>query len=247
MCIKNKFIAVALCAVVMFVGVFALGSTAAQAQSSTGSATTTASVLSIEQLRQIVNSLIQQIQQLIKLIAVLKPQETCGNGICRFGETATTCPTDCGGVVTCAGEGQTAGGGLVPYGTVGLKCCAGLTPMDQNIGVKADGACGNVGADMSPICTKCGNGVCGQGENKCNCPADCKSTGCATEGQGIYSFDTATQCCSGLKKVSSSAANDYPTCSNIPVADVYSHYCIKCGDGICGTRENKCNCSADCQ
>jgi hypothetical protein len=79
--------------------------------------------LSIEQLRQIVNSLIQQIQQLIKLIAVLKPQETCGNGICRFCETATTCPADCS-ALTCYKEGEGPTG--ITTGS-GIACCAGLT------------------------------------------------------------------------------------------------------------------------
>ena len=27
--------------------------------------------------------------------------------------------------------------------------------------------------DPTRICTRCGNGQCGAGENRCNCPADC--------------------------------------------------------------------------
>jgi hypothetical protein len=41
------------------------------------------------------------------LIAQLKSQETCGNGICRFGETAAACPADCNQpIADCAKEGE---------------------------------------------------------------------------------------------------------------------------------------------
>jgi eight-cysteine-cluster-containing protein len=33
---------------------------------------------------------------------------------------------------------------------------------------------------MCSVCTKCGDGICGKGENKCNCPEDCEKNGCKT-------------------------------------------------------------------
>jgi predicted PurR-regulated permease PerM len=113
MCIKNKIVAVALCAVVMFVGVFALGSVTAQAQSTAGTTSTT-STLSRDQLQQIIDQIRQQIQQLIPLIQqriqarMTQPQVStqnqtwtatqtavCGNSVCDAGETNANCAADC--------------------------------------------------------------------------------------------------------------------------------------------------------
>jgi len=62
---------------------------------------------------------------------------------------------------TCYGEGE--GGAIIPNE---LGCCDGLNKV------------GNVDSSCRPMiggftCINCGNGVCGAGENKCNCPEDC--------------------------------------------------------------------------
>lgn len=90
---KNKIIAVAICGLVTGFGIFSIN--VVQAQTETRIATAN-SPLSIDQLQQIVKNLTRQIQQIVQLIAQLKPLETCGNSICRFGETAATCSADCG-------------------------------------------------------------------------------------------------------------------------------------------------------
>lgn len=56
----------------------------------------------------------------------------------------------------------------------GYMCCSGLTPLDGGEYLGADGVCYPGGGDMRILCTKCGNGICGLGENKCNCPQDCQ-------------------------------------------------------------------------
>jgi len=50
-------------------------------------------------------------------------------------------------------------------------CCEGLVKI-KNTWPYYDSCMGVT--DGSFICAKCGNGVCGPGENKCNCPKDCK-------------------------------------------------------------------------
>ncbi|MDD5739036.1 MAG: hypothetical protein PHY72_03925 [Candidatus Pacebacteria bacterium] len=62
--------------------------------------------------------------------------------------------------------------GSIPSGV----CCSGLTPIKDSASSKplVEGGCSGVGSD-SYACTACGNGVCGKGENQCNCPADCKA------------------------------------------------------------------------
>jgi len=134
--LKNK-IAAALCALIAGVGIFGVGGNNALATPGSINPAT----MTIDQMQQMIQSLMQQIQQITQLIAQLKPQETCGNSICRFGETAATCAADCGnksGEITvicapgnncrtkaCYGEGE---------GEIGLitgpvkPCCYGLTP-----------------------------------------------------------------------------------------------------------------------
>ncbi|HIH38191.1 hypothetical protein J4460_06325 [Candidatus Woesearchaeota archaeon] len=58
--------------------------------------------------------------------------------------------------------------GGVRYGD--LVCCEGLSTV--GIAVIENGMCGIITPDA--LCAQCGNGVCGPGENGCNCVADCE-------------------------------------------------------------------------
>lgn len=55
-----------------------------------------------------------------------------------------------------------------------LVCCSGLTRIDGRTFLNSDGQCESfAGFDFGLVCTYCGNGICGPGENICNCEADC--------------------------------------------------------------------------
>lgn len=70
-----------------------------------------------------------------------------------------------GGAGECLSEGET--GPVVPDAP---QCCEGLAPVGCDA-PNAEGACEPcVGAF---VCVRCGDGVCGSGENPCNCPDDC--------------------------------------------------------------------------
>ena len=92
----------------------------------------------------------------------------CGDGTCDTTyENATNCPKDC--TKPCLEEGMGAGGSdplQLP------ECCQGLahTPIIVNMSTCTKAP------DNGFVCTKCGNGVCGPGENKCSCPQDCNSS-----------------------------------------------------------------------
>ncbi|MCX6764453.1 MAG: VWA domain-containing protein [Candidatus Nealsonbacteria bacterium] len=103
------------------------------------------------------------------------PPPVCGNQTLEAGEEC-----DDGNIINgdgcsasctieqpqCIAEGES--GAVVPEGP---ECCQGLTQIgcDQpDLTGECSGEC--VGAFY---CTMCGNGVCGLGENKCNCPQDC--------------------------------------------------------------------------
>ena len=72
----------------------------------------------------------------------------------------------------CAKEGE------ISNNTNNLSCCDSLTRI-LNATIREDGQCifesgSAYQGNPNYACTACGNGVCGTGENKCNCPADCK-------------------------------------------------------------------------
>ena len=58
----------------------------------------------------------------------------------------------------------------------GKDCCEGFV---KRCGIEFfDGTCDMVGtntASSTPICLPCGNGICNQFENRCNCPEDCST------------------------------------------------------------------------
>ena len=65
--------------------------------------------------------------------------------------------------------------GPLGYEGQNVECCEGLI---KRCGVAFfDGSCDLVGKSSVyavPICIPCGNGICNQFENHCNCPEDCK-------------------------------------------------------------------------
>lgn len=65
----------------------------------------------------------------------------------------------------CAEEGE-----LALESDIG-ECCSGLIPIDCAEINQEDGEC--IYADCGDMCTHCGDGNCGAGENYCNCEKDC--------------------------------------------------------------------------
>jgi hypothetical protein len=60
-----------------------------------------------------------------------------------------------------------------------FACKPGLTAIEKDVYAGGESGCGMPMCDCE-VCAKCGDGVCGKGENHCNCPKDCKV------GEGIY-------------------------------------------------------------
>ena len=71
-------------------------------------------------------------------------------------------------------------------------------------GLKAVIAAGDAGGQFGcaipmcdcEVCTKCGDGICGKGENHCNCPQDCKNN----EGAPVVHTISSVDDCLNLKK-----------------------------------------------
>ncbi len=232
--LKQKILAAGLAAIIGGAGIFGANTAQATAISMPSNDAV------IAQMMQMIESLKQQIAQIIALIAQLKPQETCGNGYCRFGETAATCAADCE-ITTCshslAKDACAKSGGRwgcnPGFGGCGCSC----PPSPQQIASCAQ-LCQSVNA------TYVNNQSCGASENRfvkvsgvtaCCCQ---KSTPvCFAENQLAVS---AQQCCAGLSAVIDN------TITNSTGAALYK--CVKsvCGNGACEIGETPSSCATDC-
>ena len=86
--------------------------------------------------------------------------------------------TNVGTQLACASEGQQFS---LIYSTYPKECCSGLTAWNSGMDTRevTNGVCVETGRLAgSPVgtCIKCGDGVCGNKENLCNCPADCNAS-----------------------------------------------------------------------
>lgn len=154
----------------------------------------------------------------------------CGDGICGIGENSCNCSDDCG---TCLGAGEK----FFDFDTKG-KCCEGLVPVSDCIPSGAGCACPDC---PCYICLPCGDGICEEFENECNCPQDCKGECLGLGGTFIDSI-TEGKCCEGLTPVPDCDIEDSGClCKKCPC-----YICTHCGDGECGPFEHICNCPKDC-
>lgn len=132
----------------------------------------------------------------------------------------------------CQGKGQE----LSP----GYKCCQGLVSGAALNSTKyVNGVCDYAVGGWS-VCLPCGDGFCdSMHENYCNCPADCKVQACRD--QNYPCSIEQIPCCAGLTAVPNAFESDRgciaATCGSI---------CLPCGNGVCDSGENSCNCASDC-
>ena len=101
----------------------------------------------------------------------------CGDGVCTAPESGCNCPEDCAVVQPgCLGEGEVGKAG----NQLAASCCSGFVAVPVTYPVSAGKS---VVCESGPVgefvCTACGDGVCGAGENGCRCPADCELELCA--------------------------------------------------------------------
>ena len=98
------------------------------------------------------------------------PGDQCPNEFCSVLE-------DCSSEKICRDQMSTGGlqCGNIAYSGQDIPCCSGLV---KRCGVRfLDGTCDMEGRNSAyslPICIPCGDGICGQFEDWCNCPEDCK-------------------------------------------------------------------------
>jgi hypothetical protein len=142
-----------------------------------------------------------------------------------------------------------------------VDCCAGL--LNAGGSTVYNSSCSIVSRVMggdSGVCTKCGNGICEAGENKCTCPTDCNTIACAKEGETVtanyYGSYQGKACCTGLyindKLTIEKLYNGSCVASVSGISPaVYTTFTCKnpsCGNGTCEPTKNEdiCSCPTDC-
>jgi len=168
--LKSKILAAGLAAIIAGFGMFAVNINTVQAQTDNGDANP-----AIAQMMQMIETLKQQIQQIIALIAQLKPQETCGNGKCRFGETAATCAADCSISTSCIEKD-------IIFQDESKRCCNGLEK------VKLSATCNT---NSQTTCASAISYTC-QEEITATCAEACKTKGYAISRCNAWSTGTLT-------------------------------------------------------
>ena len=223
--LKNKIVAFILCLFLVATGSFFVFGSAPKAQA----ATTNGAALSIAQLQQIVNSLLQQIQQIMQLLAQreqTQPVGTCGNLICDFGET-TTCPQDC------TDNSQNCADICKAQGYTNSQCNTyAISPQ----GFANQCAAGYVKSSVSASDCAVTPGIVGIGKSCC-CGSGTAT--CASEGQTLY---PAQKCCWGLTAVALSGCTS-TGCVNNSICKKLQN----CGNDVCDQGEDNLNCPQDCQ
>lgn len=123
------------------------------------------------------------------------------------------------------------------------KCCSGLTQITSGFPEEPIGSPDTCIAPTCPcyVCTKCGDKVCGIGENWCNCPEDCEKP---KEVPCLADKDCGNNTCSQGRNIcyeirydckAGECHSDTTTYENYTCVDGVCKY--TCGDGICDPKE----------
>ncbi len=158
----------------------------------------------------------------------------CGDGTCSGTETKYSCSLDCGNP-QCSGPSGSEGD-VACKGREQLVCIGGDWLFRRSVECCMDADC-PLGYDCENnrclLYTTCGDGLCLDGENPRNCPADCG---------GATTPEPCPDCL--VDYCGDAVCNGGETCSS---CGQDCGACYVCGDGVCSLGyEDQYDCPADC-
>jgi len=210
--------------------------------------------------------------------------DSCGDGVCEHPENKNLCPEDCRKEVIscndsldcpsqmkcensvcvdigCIKEGEMGpSAGINPewYDHLPTECCEGLKSItysglyDENCDFVA------LVGGPSEVCTRCGDGQCGKGETKCNCPEDCREVECTRDNE-CGTTGCSGQVCAVGDVITDCGIEPWFQCLELSNCGCYDGECkweetldyLKCmkkelcGNGVIDPEENCANCPKD--
>ncbi|MFH1444434.1 MAG: DUF4215 domain-containing protein [Candidatus Peregrinibacteria bacterium] len=149
---------------------------------------------------------------------------SCGGECCRCASVASS-RSSASSVVACANEGE-----VVSEGNM-RPCCDSLKSIPF-IQPDASNQCFNI--SLNSICTRCGNGQCGTGENFCNCTNDCPRPASSRSSAVSSASSTAWRVCDAnlLCEV-----QWYQNQCNVLPIDCMPGANLVCDGGACGNNQ----------
>lgn len=194
----------------------------------------------------------------------------CYDGECREGDTSIECGNGGDDCEDCSVLGMQC----IKSKCTCVPKCAGAQCGSDGCGGSC-GACPEGQSCQAGGCSVvCGDSQCGAGESVCDCPEDCTGgcSGCCFDSQ-CQNGDNDAQCgkdgepckdcsataeacidndchckptCAGKQCGSDGCGDICGTCPYGSKCDAAGMCLVVCGDEVCGTGEDKCNCPADC-
>ncbi len=153
----------------------------------------------------------------------------CGDGFCDHGETAGTCPADCG-------TGPVCGNGVCETGEDEISCAA-----DCYVPECGDGVCeageNEVNCAVDCVVVECGDGICDDVEDPVDCPLDCAYLVCDDYQdwlEGCFADCTALESCDDEYGVLDPAtAEDVWDCAMFLADAAFDGLCADNINGVC--------------
>jgi hypothetical protein len=169
---------------------------------------------------------------------VQSPEDHCIKLPCETGETL---PCDCAvnnmtEAPTCSVCDENGTWLEVPHPEMGACHCVNWPYCAEGFVCEPEG--GMCVTDCRSVDCSDPNEVCDEDTGLCHAPTECLE-----DGEEFSGYPEEGNCCPGLVPISIGEIDSNGNCA---YPNCLCYMCSACGDGICSSHENRCNCPSDC-